>query len=111
MNTRAPLFFRVAFVLSMVALALGFLVGIRNARHGHAHDLRRQFSLHVLLWRFVRADVAESFVDRFRRTVMNPDQWRSIIVFVNAAMALVVSAWVVKLVVSECPYIVEALAR
>ena len=110
MNTRASLFFRASFVLSMVALAFGFLLGLLKTRHGHAHDLRRQFPFYLLLWRFIRTDAAESFFARFRRAVMNPDHWGAIIVFANAAMALVVSAWAVKLAVAEWPYIAGMLA-
>ena len=40
---------------------------------------------------------------------MNPDQWRAIIIFGNAAMALVVSAWFVKLCIGLWPTISEAL--
>jgi len=42
---------------------------------------------------------------------MNPDQWRAVIIFGNAAMALLVSAWAVKLALSEWPFILEALGR
>ena len=33
---------------------------------------------------------------------MSPDQWKAVIIFGNAAMALLVSAWAVKLALSEC---------
>jgi len=40
---------------------------------------------------------------------MNPDQWRVIIIFGNAAMALVVSAWAVKLIIALWPIISDSL--
>ena len=40
---------------------------------------------------------------------MSPDQWKAVIIFGNAAMALLVSAWAVKLALSEWPFVVQAL--
>ena len=42
---------------------------------------------------------------------MSPEQWKAVIIFGNAAMALLVSAWAVKLAQSEWPFVLEALGR